>query len=251
MGLRDVDAKAIRFVECPADQVVATIPGTTPFDEDRARFYAPQLEIEQETVEDEKGDHRMVRTVSARQSENYLGPELRKTIIDRARCDRYRVSEHPSASHESESADSLDDADTGRGFSNDWGISRVRSEINAQHDSMGTWQTRSALACLCPRKPYSLSDDLESFVHVFNLSILRFHRTDVTDLRTFVHSRYEAYRQINGMKIGGVQKLTDFMGWTAPFRVIGNRGLQEVLDKLARAGYESYATIDIEEVRAQ
>lgn len=73
----------------------------------------------------------------------------------------------------------------------------------------------------------------------------------MTDLRTFVHSRYEAYRQINGMKIGGVQKLTDFMGWMAPFRVIGNRGLQEVLDKLARAGYESYATIDIEEVRAR
>ncbi len=155
MGLWDVNAKAVRFVDCPADQMVTIIPGTTPSDENGAGCYVPQLKIEQETVEDEKGGRKMARTV-ARESEIYTElvsalevhllamllhdePRQRKTInsvFDCARCDRYRVVGHPSPSYKAESADSLDDADLGTRFSIDWGISRVRSELNAQHNGM-------------------------------------------------------------------------------------------------------------------
>ncbi|KAI0701154.1 hypothetical protein C8T65DRAFT_542280, partial [Cerioporus squamosus] len=106
----------------------------------------------------------------------------------------------------------------------------------------------SALSLMCPQKPYSLTDDVESFVHVFHLAVLRFHQTDVDNLHNFVHEKYDSFERVNATKIGGGRKILDFLTSRAPFRVVGNRSLQRVLDRLAKACHKSYKTMNFAEV---
>ncbi|KAI0730491.1 hypothetical protein C8Q76DRAFT_329044, partial [Earliella scabrosa] len=95
---------------------------------------------------------------------------------------------------------------TRRGFLIDWELSRLAIELESgavEPDRSGTWQTRSALFKRYPRKPYRLSDDLESFVHAFTYLTLRFHVTTIFNPRYFAQYTYESLGTVDGLRIGG------------------------------------------------
>ncbi|KAI0372561.1 hypothetical protein BV20DRAFT_1050868 [Pilatotrama ljubarskyi] len=52
----------------------------------------------------------------------------------------------------------------------DWDLAKSKELLHrsTQHSRSGTWQFMSALMQCCPQKPYEVSDDLESFVHLLN-----------------------------------------------------------------------------------
>ncbi|KAM5541440.1 hypothetical protein V8D89_004994 [Ganoderma adspersum] len=134
------------------------------------------------------------------------------------------------------------------GFLIDWDLSRLASELGQgpmEPDRTGTWQFRSALSLYYLRKPYRLSDDVESFVHTFQYMVLCFHRTTLPGLRTHVQSYFEQSAKAGPFRIGGQVKLGHFRTPQAPFGVVDNHELQGLLNEIARRCYlEFYNLID-------
>ncbi len=110
----------------------------------------------------------------------------------------------------------------------------------------GTWQFRSALSLAFPRKPYRLSDDIESFIHTYRWLVLRFHGTNISDLRTYVQSEYESSSKtvITGVRVGGRAKLHSFTSSSSPFQVTDNVDLQALLDEIASNCFKHYQLVD-------
>ncbi|KAM5541445.1 hypothetical protein V8D89_004999 [Ganoderma adspersum] len=138
---------------------------------------------------------------------------------------------------------------TREGFLIDWDLSRLRSELDngpVEPDRTGTWQFRSALSLAYPRKPYRVSDDIESFVHTYRWMILRFHETEVLDLRKFVQREYEesAKSGMTGIRVGGETKLRSLSSPESPFQVTNNARLQGLLEDLAYECFMHYRMID-------
>ncbi len=102
-----------------------------------------------------------------------------------------------------------------------------------------------------PRKPYRLSDDLESIVHAYRYLVLRYHLTDVTPiLRSFVKTTYEEVIEVKGVLMGGWKKLAQFScPPRSPFEVIGNDHLQSVLDALAKGCFSFYDQINLDRMQ--
>ncbi|KAI1791904.1 hypothetical protein LXA43DRAFT_1009763 [Ganoderma leucocontextum] len=175
--------------------------------------------------------------------------ELNRVFLD-AMAAHYTAWEKAGILHRDVSVGNiLIDPVTRRGYLIDWDLSRLRSELEhgpVEPDRTGTWQFRSALSLMFPRKPYRLSDDIESFVHTYRWLVLRFHETDVSGLRTFVQGEYEqsAKAGIPGIRIGGQHKLQLFAAPTPPFQVTDNDGLQKLLDDLAYNCFKHYQMID-------
>ncbi|PIL24573.1 hypothetical protein GSI_12457 [Ganoderma sinense ZZ0214-1] len=138
--------------------------------------------------------------------------------------------------------------ETRSGFLIDWDLSRLVSELEQgpmEPDRTGTWQFRSALSLLYLRKPYRLSDDIESFVHAFQYMVLRFHRTGVIGLRTHVQTYFEHSAKAGPFRIGGQWKLSLFRSPQAPFKVVENDQLQALLNEIARrCHHEFYKFVD-------
>nr|VWP01996.1 Uncharacterized protein [Ganoderma boninense] len=138
---------------------------------------------------------------------------------------------------------------TRRGILIDWDLSRLRSGLEqgpVEPDRTGTWQFRSALSLAFPRKPYRLSDDIESFVHTYRWIVLRFHKTSVPDLRTFVQTEFEHSTRtvLPGVRLGGQQKLITMSVSESTFHVRDNARLQGLLDELAAGCFSHYRQID-------
>ncbi|EKM56996.1 uncharacterized protein PHACADRAFT_119131 [Phanerochaete carnosa HHB-10118-sp] len=74
--------------------------------------------------------------------------------------------------------------ETRKGFLNDWDLCKYREDMDSMVPASepsgisGTWAFKSALSLRYPRKPPSLADDLEAFVHVILWFACRFHLHD-------------------------------------------------------------------------
>ena len=77
--------------------------------------------------------------------------------------------------------------------------------------------------------------------------VLRFHKTSVPGLRTFVQTEYEhsAKTVITGVRVGGQHKLITMSSRKSTFRVKDNANLQGLLDDLAKGCRAHYEMIDL------
>ncbi|PIL30416.1 hypothetical protein GSI_07603 [Ganoderma sinense ZZ0214-1] len=138
------------------------------------------------------------------------------------------------------------DGEKRTGFLIDWDLSRLESELGkgpVEPDRTGTWQFRSALSLLYPRKPYRRSDDVESFIHAFVYLILRYHVTNTSSVRRVVENYFEQASLIGGIKVGGDQKFQLLQSGRAPFLVKSNPPLQNLLQLLFDRCYTAYSNI--------
>ncbi|RPD57170.1 hypothetical protein L227DRAFT_507060 [Lentinus tigrinus ALCF2SS1-6] len=134
----------------------------------------------------------------------------------------------------------------------DWDLCRLECELESgptEPDRTGTFQFRSALAACFPRKPYRLSDDIESFIHAFHYLVLKYHPIEQNGLRQLVESMYESHSFVQGIKVGDESKLRFFLNSLPPFNVCANDVLQSILNDLHKGCYESYRDVDVDEMR--
>ncbi|RPD57226.1 hypothetical protein L226DRAFT_489397 [Lentinus tigrinus ALCF2SS1-7] len=136
---------------------------------------------------------------------------------------------------------------TKRGILIDWDQCRLQCELAhgpTEPDRTGTWPFRSALSLAYPRKPPRLSDDLESFIHVFRYLVLKYHFTLTRSLKVFVTDLFESATWVRGIKVGGETKMLEFLSLASPIAVRNNTVLQAVLDAIHKGCYDSYKQID-------
>ncbi|OJT12439.1 hypothetical protein TRAPUB_11028 [Trametes pubescens] len=126
------------------------------------------------------------------------------------------------------------------GFLNDWDVYKSQDELVTEKghhlDRTGTWQFRSALSLRYPKKPYSLPDDIESFIHVFHYLVVRDALTDrTTHLKAFVRMTYDqcTLRELDGALVGGATKLRDMDTRSSPIVPLGNPTLRCLLEDMA------------------
>ncbi|PIL34283.1 hypothetical protein GSI_03058 [Ganoderma sinense ZZ0214-1] len=139
-----------------------------------------------------------------------------------------------------------------RGILSDWDLSKYKEDMMSgteprQPDRTGTWYFRSAVLGRYPRKPYEVSDDIESFIHVYHYSVLRFHRTNMTEsLKDEVSIIYEqaVIRSEDGAHMGSNSKFNNMYMAKSFITVKGNSTLQTILGRLAQLYSQHYATID-------
>ncbi|KAJ8455167.1 hypothetical protein ONZ51_g12598 [Trametes cubensis] len=143
-----------------------------------------------------------------------------------------------------------------RGLLIDWDLSRLVSELGTgpiEPERTGTWPFQSALIQRWPRKPYCVSDDIESFIHVFLYMVLRYHVVDIPDLYDFVSSYFESFAtvrvvfgdQVWMVKRGGHSKWRQLKAPTSAVIVEDNPRLQQLLEDIAYGCYTSYSTITV------
>ncbi|TFK81534.1 hypothetical protein K466DRAFT_450383, partial [Polyporus arcularius HHB13444] len=133
----------------------------------------------------------------------------------------------------------------------DWDLSRVECELKSRESGgIGTWRFRSALSLRYPMKPHCLPDDLESFVHVFNYLVLKYHPVDLAVLHSFVASTYEEWGASRGIKLGGETKLSQFERVSPPYRVRrNNEALQNVINQIHQGCRKSYEGVDLDRMQ--
>ena len=99
-----------------------------------------------------------------------------------------------------------------------------------------------------PRKPNELADDIESFVYVITLAILRFHRTSLEDKTLSAHismTYHNALRTPDGYYVGSKEKLKNIRAGNPGFEMLeSTSSLALLLDGLWKLGREHYATLD-------
>ncbi|KAA1476291.1 hypothetical protein DENSPDRAFT_827176 [Dentipellis sp. KUC8613] len=140
---------------------------------------------------------------------------------------------------------------TRRGLLNDWDLCKYKEQMNdnmgpRQPNLSGTWYYRSALSLQYPYKPYRISDDIESFIHVYHYCIYRFYKTSATaDLPTFINQLYGVSTVENGIRIGGVQKLLHMYFPRPAIKLVdGNKTLLKCLAALHDVYHPHYKAID-------
>ncbi|RPD73193.1 hypothetical protein L226DRAFT_489470 [Lentinus tigrinus ALCF2SS1-7] len=134
----------------------------------------------------------------------------------------------------------------------DWDLCRLECELESgptEPDRTGTFQFRSALAACFPKKPYRLSDDLESFIHAFHFLVLKYHPIEGNELRQLVEGTYESYSVVQGIKVGGRSKLEHFCSPRPPFKVRANAALQSILQTLHDGCHDSYRRLDLDRMQ--
>ena len=98
-----------------------------------------------------------------------------------------------------------------------------------------------------------MSDDIESFIHVFLYMVLRYHVVDIPDLYDFVSSYFESFAtvrvvfgdQVWMVKRGGHSKWRQLKAPTSAVFVEDNPRLQQLLEDIAYGCYTSYSTITV------
>ena len=114
----------------------------------------------------------------------------------------------------------------------------------------GTWYFGSALSQRYPTKPYAVSDDIESFIHVYHYCVLRFHETGQTlSLAASVRLMYEeaTIRAADGAYVGASQKFDNMCNPNPVIVPRNNATLRTLLRKLAKIYAAHYATVDTDE----
>ena len=101
-----------------------------------------------------------------------------------------------------------------------------------------------------PRKPYRLSDDLESFVHAYNYLVLKYHPISDNALHFLVTGTYESYSMVRGIKVGGPLKAKNFKDADPPFEVCNNETLQMIVEALHLGCHRSYKELDFKQMKA-
>lgn len=109
----------------------------------------------------------------------------------------------------------------------------------------------SALLLKHPTKQHHVSDDLESFMHLINWLVLKWHHHDLTgkheDLRVHVATTYDHYRSTStGYDVGGRRKHENIQAASVPFGPIKNQCLQKLTTKLVSIFQQHYMAIQPE-----
>ncbi|OBZ73849.1 hypothetical protein A0H81_06455 [Grifola frondosa] len=139
------------------------------------------------------------------------------------------------------------------GILNDWDLARYKEELMKpaiQKSRSGTWQFMSALLLMRPEKQYTLSDDLESFIHLVNWLSLKYHRHKFSDsptaLASLIHKEYdECYISPDGCyDVGGESKLTRIQTGLPPVQLSDASALATLLRSLATLLKLHYETLD-------
>lgn len=115
----------------------------------------------------------------------------------------------------------------------------------------GTWAFMSALRQQYPKKPYEVSDDIESFVHVLIWCATRYldhtWSTDPTGLATFINQMFIACNySSDGTYFGGSGKWDVIKSGNLPFTFPGEVKLQTVLDQVLRVCRLHYEHLDLQ-----
>ncbi|KAI0334154.1 hypothetical protein GY45DRAFT_1270329 [Cubamyces sp. BRFM 1775] len=163
----------------------------------------------------------------------------------------------------------LIDVDTNDAFLNDWDLCKYREELGlrgtaaSEYGRSGTWPYLSGILLEYPRKPNELSDDLESFVYVLAICLLRFHRHNLLcaaagsvdqpngPLSYHIGSRYDAaFPTPSGYAVGGTEKLRAMQKADPGFVLDTSNSpqLNDLMQKLYRLGQAHYATLDFDEM---
>ncbi|TFY51764.1 hypothetical protein EVG20_g10847 [Dentipellis fragilis] len=142
---------------------------------------------------------------------------------------------------------------TRRGILNDWDLCKYKEQMDKgmaprRLNLTSTWYFRSALSLQFPRKPYRLSDDIESFIHVYHYCVYRFHITDdMDDLVDTIKRLYAKATVVNGIRIGGKEKLLRMENRRPPMDVgYESPTLAKCLVALHRVYNPHYLSLDID-----
>ncbi|KAI0701127.1 hypothetical protein C8T65DRAFT_656794 [Cerioporus squamosus] len=144
-----------------------------------------------------------------------------------------------------------------RGMLCDWDLCKDKEQVELDQkrgtpDPAGTWLFRSALSLQFPNRPYELSDDIESFIHVYHYCVLRFHKKQGISPELFVERVYDdAYiRKSDGACIGGGSKLFHMTSKSPPLNVrYWNPTLHKLLISIHELCREHYSAVDVEALR--
>ncbi|RPD53029.1 hypothetical protein L226DRAFT_494022 [Lentinus tigrinus ALCF2SS1-7] len=144
----------------------------------------------------------------------------------------------------------------------DWDCCQYRVELELDQSRgtpnyAGTWRFRSALSLQFPDRPHELSDDIESFVHIYHYCVLRFHQTSFYfqyQFENFVMRTFEdvRIRESDGAEIGGDSKLSYMTEFADPRLLVPisvNPTLRELLTDIRDLCREHYAAVDIKSLR--
>ncbi|TFK82796.1 hypothetical protein K466DRAFT_499633, partial [Polyporus arcularius HHB13444] len=139
----------------------------------------------------------------------------------------------------------------------DWDLCKDKEQVELDQkrgmpDSRGTRYFRSALSLQFPERPYELSDDIESFVHVYYYCVVRFHKNYGINLEYFVETTFEEgyLRKADGARISGDKKLYHMTSTRPPLSLrYQNRILHHLLKSIHELCREHYSAVDIEALR--
>ncbi|KAH8096873.1 hypothetical protein BXZ70DRAFT_1065939 [Cristinia sonorae] len=142
------------------------------------------------------------------------------------------------------------------GVLNDWDMSKTRKELEdvpTRGNRSGTWSFMSGLLMTYPRKPFELSDDLESFVHVFLWLALRFHTHDLFgrpgELLAIVKHYFEiSYPEEDGIVCGSSEKFKKMRAGIAPIDLKQPSKLGDIIKQLMEVCKNHYQSLDLEKL---
>ncbi|EED81521.1 predicted protein [Postia placenta Mad-698-R] len=140
---------------------------------------------------------------------------------------------------------------TKRGILIDWDLCKFDAELKQgakQSNRSGTWQFMSALLLLRPGvKQHTVADDLESFMHVLNWLILRYHDTiHDEDLQGHVSNIYDGCKKGDlDHWIGGGQKLSGILNAIPSAQVSKPSPLNDLNYSLATMCRDQYNATDL------
>lgn len=153
-----------------------------------------------------------------------------------------------------------------RAFLNDWDLCKYKEELGegaiaSQHGRSGTWPYMSGILLKYPRKPNELADDIESFVYVITIALLRFHLHSLsvedahgikTELAMYYTQKFDTYDEAKGGYIvGGTAKVRDMCLGDPGFTLApkNSEKLSDLLTGLYQLGKNHYSKLDFEELQ--
>ncbi|KAJ3476562.1 hypothetical protein NLI96_g11073 [Meripilus lineatus] len=139
---------------------------------------------------------------------------------------------------------------------NDWDLCKYKSEMKQPPTALtrsGTWRFKSGLSLKFPRRPYSLADDLESFLHVILYLAMRFHKSAASfipgDVQQFIQHIYEQRTRVDDtFYTGGLYKLeyNRLGGYPPSILPIVSKGLASLIMNLVGICHMHYKAISDE-----
>ncbi|KAF9809234.1 hypothetical protein IEO21_07463 [Rhodonia placenta] len=139
-----------------------------------------------------------------------------------------------------------------RGILNDWDMAKLRIELGGkptQASRSGTWQFMSALLLKYPdQKQHEVADDMESFVHLINWLVLKWHKHEFSGqtrrLFDHVNDVYDAFSRYDKFDVGGENKLKQMKCKDAPFELVETPVLATLTEELAKLCHEHHNAIE-------
>ncbi|GJE90362.1 hypothetical protein PsYK624_064930 [Phanerochaete sordida] len=152
----------------------------------------------------------------------------------------------------------LIDLDEGAAFLNDWDLCKFKWELldgASQHDRAGTRPYMSGTLLSYPKKPNELADDIESFVYVISIALLRFHVHSLSGDRVYLaqHVTFKYETETHDGAIAGGTKIRDMLRGDPGFDLIekedGPKHLSTLLTRLYQLGQNHYRNLDLEDLQ--